>query len=201
MAAKRTAAQPTAGSGQNDRRVRKTTSALREALHALILEKPYDEIVVKEILDRADVGRSTFYTHFQDKDELLASAIDEIIRSAESVAVPRSGPWYERIVWFSQPILEYHERQRVEHSHALPLSARTPLHAHLNAALVNLIERSNSPSTLVTKFVASTFILVFTWWLDEEQQRSAAEADGIFRSLVLPSLRSIDNSNGTLRGT
>src|SRR6516164_2810623 len=50
-----------------DRRIEKTQALLHEALGALIREKPYDEIVLKEILDRANVGRSTFYTHFRDK--------------------------------------------------------------------------------------------------------------------------------------
>jgi len=55
----------------NDRRIQKTKNLLHQALGSLIREKPYDAIVVKEILDRANVGRSTFYTHFRDKDELL----------------------------------------------------------------------------------------------------------------------------------
>jgi len=51
-----------------DRRVQKTRTLLHEALVSLIREKPYDEMVVKEILDRANVGRSTFYTHYRNKD-------------------------------------------------------------------------------------------------------------------------------------
>jgi AcrR family transcriptional regulator len=46
---------------------------------SLISEKAYDAIVVKEILDRANIGRTTFYTHFRDKDELLASSIQEML--------------------------------------------------------------------------------------------------------------------------
>ena len=54
-----------------DRRVQRTRRLLHKALMSLILEKKYESITVQEILDRADVGRSTFYMHFQDKDELL----------------------------------------------------------------------------------------------------------------------------------
>jgi len=46
----------------------KDTDPLARALVSLIREKPYDEMVVKEILDRANVGRSTFYTHYRNKD-------------------------------------------------------------------------------------------------------------------------------------
>ena len=56
-----------------DRRVHRTRRLLHKALMSLILEKKYEFITVQEVLDRADVGRSTFYMHFQDKDDLLFS--------------------------------------------------------------------------------------------------------------------------------
>ncbi|MGE5109488.1 MAG: TetR/AcrR family transcriptional regulator [Acidobacteriaceae bacterium] len=59
--------------------MQKTQNLLRDALVALISEKPYDSIVVKEILDRANVGRSTFYMHFRDKDDLLLSGIQQML--------------------------------------------------------------------------------------------------------------------------
>lgn len=54
-----------------DRRVRKTTEALYSAFVALIVERGYDAISVQDIIDAADVGRTTFYAHFKSKDELL----------------------------------------------------------------------------------------------------------------------------------
>jgi hypothetical protein len=50
--------------------VRKTDARLHEALISLIHDKSYGSIAVRDILDRADVGRSTFYAHFRDKDDL-----------------------------------------------------------------------------------------------------------------------------------
>ena len=67
-----------------DRRIQKTMHLLHEALGSLIREKPYDEIVVQEILDRANVGRSTFYMHFRDKDELLVSGIHDMLGSVHA---------------------------------------------------------------------------------------------------------------------
>jgi len=61
-----------------DRRIRRTCKSLHEALISLLLEKNYDEITVQEILDRTDVGRSTFYAHFEGKDELLVSGIHDL---------------------------------------------------------------------------------------------------------------------------
>src|SRR5262245_57855262 len=61
-----------------DRRVRRTRRLLREALLSLTLEKGYDQVTVQEVLDRADVGRATFYAHFTDKDDLLISGLLEL---------------------------------------------------------------------------------------------------------------------------
>ena len=61
-----------------DRRVQKTRRLLQDALIELVTEKSYESISIREILDRANVGRSTFYAHFQDKDQLLHSILDRL---------------------------------------------------------------------------------------------------------------------------
>jgi AcrR family transcriptional regulator len=61
-----------------DRRVRRTRDLLRTALLSLIQEKGYDRITVQDILDRADIGRSTFYAHYRDKDDLLRAGFEDV---------------------------------------------------------------------------------------------------------------------------
>ena len=61
-----------------DRRVRRTRRLLQEAMVALVVERPYERITVQDVLDRADVGRSTFYAHFRDKDALFESCFDDL---------------------------------------------------------------------------------------------------------------------------
>src|SRR6185503_17813339 len=56
---------------KQDRRKRKTRLQLRSALLSLLKEKRYEEISVQDIIERADVARSTFYIHYVDKDDLL----------------------------------------------------------------------------------------------------------------------------------
>lgn len=63
---------------QSDRRVRRTRQALQDALISLILEKGYDGVTIEEITERADLGRTTFYLHFRDKEELLIQAVNSI---------------------------------------------------------------------------------------------------------------------------
>src|SRR5215216_5388227 len=62
---------------KTDARVRRTRDALGDALIDLMQEKPFHTITVQDVLDRAHVGRSTFYSHYTDKDDLLMSDVDE----------------------------------------------------------------------------------------------------------------------------
>jgi AcrR family transcriptional regulator len=59
-----------------DRRILKTKKYLAEALKELIIEKGYDAVTIQDIIDRANVGRSTFYTHYESKDQLLVGNIN-----------------------------------------------------------------------------------------------------------------------------
>lgn len=61
-----------------DRRQKKTRMAIFDAFTELLEVKNFASITVQEIIDRADVGRSTFYSHFETKDELLKSLSSEI---------------------------------------------------------------------------------------------------------------------------
>jgi hypothetical protein len=108
----------------------------------------------------------------------------------------------ERLLWFSLPIFEYHERHRASSRITMPASAKAALHAHLYNALAKIIRDAASdvripsgssatiPTDLLVQTIASTFVLVFNWWL-EQRRSSAADADAIFRSLVVPSLAAL----------
>ncbi len=60
-----------------DPRIRRTRTYLREALINLVLEKGYQGITIKDLADRACINRSTFYLHYQDKDDLLITGFEE----------------------------------------------------------------------------------------------------------------------------
>ena len=76
---------------KTDRRVRRTREQLGGALAGLIQEKPFDSITVQDVLDRAGVARSTFYSHYRDKNDLFLSDADEFFEHV--AAMP---PWSRR---------------------------------------------------------------------------------------------------------
>lgn len=61
-----------------DRRVQRTRMAVFEAFRGLVLTRKYDDIKIAEIIDAAGIGRSTFYEHFRNKDDVLLTAIEPL---------------------------------------------------------------------------------------------------------------------------
>jgi AcrR family transcriptional regulator len=70
---------------ETDRRVRRTREMLQKALMELIGEHRYDAITIQDIVDRADIGRTTFYLHYNNKDELFMSCHEAIIGGFHSL--------------------------------------------------------------------------------------------------------------------
>jgi AcrR family transcriptional regulator len=100
--------------GKVDRRVRRTRESLHKALISLTLEKSYDSITVQEVLDRADVGRSTFYTHFQSMDELLISGTHELRMTLNSALENqrKSAKRHESVIAFSRAMFDHADGYR-----------------------------------------------------------------------------------------
>jgi len=61
-----------------DRRIRRTKKLLKKALMELILEKGFEDVRVQDVIDRADVGRTSFYTYFKSKEDLLLQNLDDL---------------------------------------------------------------------------------------------------------------------------
>ena len=187
---------------ESDRRVRHTRTALHDALASLVHEKPYDRIVVREIIDRADVGRSTFYAHYRDKDELLEHGIREMLR-ADTRPSARWTTTTDRLLRFSRPFLEHVERYRMQDGLPLDADVAAPIHERLRRVLERVVAdelraecpqapaaHDGVPATLLARHVAATFVLVLDWWL-QHPALSARDVDTRFRQLVVPALGAV----------
>jgi AcrR family transcriptional regulator len=185
-------------SGNTDRRVLKTRRSLHDALVALIHEKSYDLIAVKEIVNRANIGRSAFYMHFADKDALLASGIHEILRTTPPRARDQTRA-LGNLLSFSFPVFAYINQCQHDAHPRMSRRGRKVVHDHLRRVLVEHLRdqwhrempctgEDAVPADLLLEYVVATFILVLNWWVETPSRLSALEADDVFRSLVMPTL-------------
>ena len=159
---------------------------------------------MKEILDRANVGRSTFYTHFRDKHELLVSAIHDLLRSVRSDKTPSPAKRSERVLGFSLPIFEHIDRHRRTDDAGIGAEDRVRLHDHLREVLAELIAddlaeglsgskkaAARIPPSLLVEYLSSTFVLVLNWWVESRSRLPPSDVNDVFRALALPTLATV----------
>jgi len=123
-----------------DRRIQKTKKLLTDALVELIVEKGYQAVTVKDIIERANVGRSTFYAHFEDKDQLLLSGHDAFKRilSADFLSpVHQAGKTGIDFLY-----LYRHVYERRDLATAMGTQGEKILHDHLRELIAHGIEES-----------------------------------------------------------
>lgn len=83
-----------------DRRKERTLQKLTEACIDLALEIGYDRVSVRDLVRRASVGSSTFYRHFEDKDDLLTRVSLEAIQAIRDAVAPAQSPREEAALLF-----------------------------------------------------------------------------------------------------
>jgi AcrR family transcriptional regulator len=84
--------KPFASGDRRDRRISRTRNTLGDALIELMRDQPFDSITVQQVLDRARVSRSTFYTHYRDKDDLFLSDVEDFLELIGTLLTRRSAP-------------------------------------------------------------------------------------------------------------
>jgi AcrR family transcriptional regulator len=175
-----------------DRRVERTHRSLREALIALILERGFEAISVQDIIDRADVGRSTFYTHFADKEDLLLSGFDDLrraLRHWQTEAAGRPGP-----LGFVPGLCEHaHEQRRLFRALVGRKSGQVVL-SRFRQMLIDLVREDlaglgGANLEAAIHYLAGGFLELLTWWLDSRTSLTPAQLAELFRELSIPTLQ------------
>ncbi len=197
---------------RSDRRVSRTRRLLREALTALILEKGYDAVTIEDITRRADLGRTTFYLHYRDKEHLFLESIEQ---SADELAA--------RISRIAPEVL-FGEAGSASGA-GLPIELVFE-HAAQNADLYRAMLRSEGsikatsrlreltaryaleftrrwfeyrrpslqpsiPLELMAQFFAASLLGMLIWWLEAAMPYPPQEMARYFRRLVLAGLNGV----------
>lgn len=98
---------------REDRRVERTRRTLHSALIALLHERSWDEVSVQDICERADVGRSTFYTHFTDREELLLIGFDNMRKQLHAHIAQQTSSARRPLQFMEGLIVHAHANQRL----------------------------------------------------------------------------------------
>jgi AcrR family transcriptional regulator len=184
---------------KTDRRSQRTQQLLNSALVELMLEKSFDMITVQDILDRANIGRSTFYGHYTSKDDLLRSSLAHMMHSLSqhsagdgaellsSLALLQHMKEFQRLykafVWgrgIEMIVQEFHMQ----------------LSQMIEQKLVILTQGHVQPTVplpVLADFVAGAFLSLVRWWIEHNVSYTPEQIDKMFRQMVYPGVEAAIN--------
>ena len=189
---------------KTDRRVQRTRELLQEALIELTGERRYDAITVQDIVDRANVGRTTFYLHFPSKDDLFVSCHEAIVSQFHSGALYPQLHTREALLSQDAPpemIATYRHLQEVWgrlnsifQSRDGPLIMRRVRNSNAQAIKGNLRAAfakldSRIPFDLLANYLAGAQIALLQWWLEQRVPYSPEDIAQAFHRLQRAAIR------------
>lgn len=183
---------------RSDRRVGRTRRQLRDALLSLILEKGYDSVTVEDITQRADVGRTTFYLHYRDKEELLLKSLESVaeelkekigVNSRSSLDLEESA---QAIATVFQHAYDNASLYLIILNGGAAMHALNRLHEVIAQTAAAVFEqRSQSlgrpldvPVPVLAAYFAASLLSFITWWLRQEQPAAPQVMAATFNRLI-----------------
>lgn len=176
-----------------DERVRRTRERLGNALLTLILEKPVHDVTVQDVLDRASVGRSTFYLHYRDKDDLLLSQLERFLETTSTLLSVRREqshrvvPVEEIFARIAEGTKLYRTLADAGHLKDFYDLAQGYFARGIEQRLRESKRLSNiPPSELSPRAVAlaGSMLSLLRWWLDRGAKESPRAMDELFHRMV-----------------
>lgn len=188
---------------KGDRRINRSRKLMHEALMSLIVEKGYEAVTVQDILNRADVGRSTFYAHYRDKDELLFSGVEHLRglfekqQEALRAAKDGSGPEFNMILELFRHTAEHSKLYKAFAGRQSGEMILKYIYRYLydmlivpHRALVKSRKAPPVPIELTTHWIVTSLLSLVVWWLQNNMPYPPEKMDEIFRMLVMPGIES-----------
>ncbi len=174
-----------------DRRITRSKQLLLDALRGRLVEVRYEKVTIQSILDRAGVGRATFYAHFDSKDDLLWSSIGGLHRALRS-AGKQSG---RTRFGFSLPFFAHLASHRAIYQMSICHDDEITVARMMRRMLRELVRdevttraKPTDAETLTIEFVVGALWSTVVWWMDSGSPISPSEIDAHFRQLMLAAL-------------
>lgn len=180
------------------RRVRHTRNLLGDAMVELIREKPFAEITVQQVLDRAGVSRSTFYTHYSDKNDLFLGDVDDFFEMM-ATDLMRRGEVSNRVA----PVRELFAHIAQVRDFYAALVASGKIHdtmelgqGHFARAIEQRLSTLSPTSKVLSTqrgamayTLAGALLSLLSWWIDHGMKTSPAEMDDLYHRMVWSGVR------------
>lgn len=186
-----------------DRRQQKTRAAIFAAFSKLMAEKSYGKITVQEIIDTANIGRTTFYDHFETKDDLLKALCEElfghIIRSAADCThthgLYSEGNAPESVFCHLLQHLQENENNILgllssESSEIFLRYFKDSLSELIQKQFIGQNRRTNLdiPEDFLVNHISGSFVEMVLWWTRGRMKQTPEELDRYFRAVIEPAL-------------
>ena len=187
-----------------DRRVQRTHQLLQTALIGLIQEKGYEALTVQDIIDRANVGRATFYAHFDSKEDLLVSRLDGLRTSLQArQKQARLGSRSEdQMFAYSREIFVHADEHRTVFRSMVGKRSGAIVQQLFHKMLIDLVREDvkalvpskpagGIPHEGVAQLIAGGLFGLILWWVDGPAKMTAEEVDALFRRMAMPAVQAL----------
>lgn len=182
----------TASPNSTDRRVLRTRCALHEALVSLMVEHGWDDLSVQDICERANVGRSTFYLHYQGKEELLSNSLDNLRKELQAQArVTKIGNGNS--LQFVRGLIEHACEQRLLFRSIIGRRSGYVVHMRFRKMVIQLVKDDlplrigkNWQRQAAVRYISGALVEMLAWWVDANTPCSAMELEEYFFRMTLP---------------
>src|SRR5689334_15710608 len=174
-----------------DRRSERTRQLLSAALIELMLEQRYDQITVQDLIERANIGRSTFYAHYVDKEDLLVSGFTRVLDTLSPLRQPPGeGESHAptNLAHFFRHVRDHHQLYKALLRGGVIDRLFKKSHQHMRRNieehLMTLIPAGQPPAAplpLVADYLAGAILSMLTWWLDNDMPQTPEQLDALFQ--------------------
>jgi AcrR family transcriptional regulator len=177
----------------SDRRIQKTHRALQEALITLIVERGWDNFTVQDLCERADVGRSTFYMHFADKEDVVTGGLGEFRKGVRAAVASRKGD--SEPFAFVRPLIEHAFEQQRAFRALLGKGSGQPVLRRFRELVSEMVQddlagvvASKLKKGAATAFLVGGFLDLLTWGLERGPACGPQELEQLFQQMAAPVL-------------
>ena len=184
-----------------DRRTRNTRQRLRQALLELLKKKRYEDISIQDITERADVARSTFYTHYVDKDDLLTGSQGIFAENLDQQMTAHAGvdgsSAFSGLTWFYHIQAQGEIMKVIAKDPAMDLALKTLrgiIHHSVEEgvrAYSGTDKNADVPQSVIVDYLTDALMSLIRWWFGHGMTHTPEQMDDMFRRLVTPGIQSM----------